>query len=307
MQLGKWLTFTQSGKNSVSSVKAPRGNSSRPRPCCRRGNCRCRTGTRAAWSSTPWSGPTAGRAPGRRGRSPARPASRPGSDRSRPRPSRCPGRSASASEKSKAVPFTDAISPVGMSDGIHGEVEPGGDESTWSSTEPVAGEVPVGVVGQVDGRGLVGDRPVLEGQLAVLVQRVHHVGLQRARVAFLAVPAGVGRSARPRRPSCGTARAFHRTLSKPTVPPCRWLPVSSPCTCQLVLLAVEGELPGRRCGSRTCPTSAPQNMGCARYPARPSNDRMTFVAVPLPVGDLDAAAACTRRSIIGERSCPRPF
>src|SRR5581483_12479712 len=54
-----------------------------------------------------------------------------------------------------------------------------------------AGQVPVRVVGEVDDRGPVRRRAVVDRQPVVVVQRVHHVGGERAGVAHLAVGADV--------------------------------------------------------------------------------------------------------------------
>lgn len=55
-----------------------------------------------------------------------------------------------------------------------------------------AGEVPVGVVREVDHCGFVGGGGVVELELVIIVERVGDTGGERAGITFLAVGADVG-------------------------------------------------------------------------------------------------------------------
>ena len=98
--------------------------------------------------------------------------------------------------------------------------------SSWPRMSPVpcAGQVEVGVVGEVHHGRLVGGRGVVDAmQLVGVGQGVDHGDVQRAGVALVAVGAGVGDSSS----ASGRARALHELgaqtfLSNPSLPPCRW-------------------------------------------------------------------------------------
>ena len=96
--------------------------------------------------------------------------------------------------KSSGVPWTGSISPVGISVSSTGVYESAASIEfvTENRRRCGPGQVEVAVIGEVDRRGLVGGRLVVDPQLVLVGERVGDGRGEVAGIAFFAVGADVG-------------------------------------------------------------------------------------------------------------------
>jgi hypothetical protein len=94
--------------------------------------------------------------------------------------------------KSKGVPLTGMSCPVGIRPLFTGVMESAKIVSSWSRIVPSASPLKfeVVVLGQIDGRGLVGDRPVFDAPHVFGRQPVTDRDVEFAGIALVAIGAG---------------------------------------------------------------------------------------------------------------------